>query len=506
MWRRGAEASRECMPQRRRRPVPVLLLICAGVLLCSCSGCCATTLGAQTFPILIGQSPLIFWGNRTEATITAILPCQSGVALSSKPGGFNFSIGESSAQTSTVRVQYEDAQGQEQIGQTVVCTTFEDKVAVGDSLSVIFRPGDPQDILLDKDRSLYQTLAVTTWVGAILLLVIAILLVRALYALLIRPYPSGGGVISTDGPDSTLQQPTIARLAQQAVGSSNYPTRQIRLKEALLLLHLRQTSSSVEDERFLKTYAAQLRDQFVIAAMMLELLLNGKIAVRQAGRLRKAAHIDVLDSTPLGDPDTDDVLAELSAAGGLHGSRLRHFYIQYSHRRRLTARLIDQLRRGGYVSLHIPTTGRFAQRRGQSPSLIGRIATQLLAPLGFNHGSVVATDDFTQALPWQYLYTTHTEAEERMFGRVQDAIAMRTVTDDFTRNLLILVAAHYLYINPFSRRLSARYNLYRFYSPEEQRTIHAFLCQVANQSSEGEHALYRLAREVDDHLENPPSG
>ena len=104
------------------------------------------------------------------------------------------------------------------------------------------------------------------------------------------------------------------------------------------------------------------------------------------------------------------------------------------------------------MSLHVPAVGRFAQKRDQATSLLGWMAERFLAPIGFNYGSVVATDDYMQALPWPYLYTTHTEAEERLFGRVQDAIAMRAVTDDFTQGLLVLVAAHYL---PTNRSKSA---------------------------------------------------
>jgi hypothetical protein len=456
---------------------------------------------------LIGQSPLIFWGQRAEATITDILPCQTGVALSSKSGGFDFSIGESSAKSSTVRVRYDDAQGQEHIGQTIACTTLGTAVGVGDPLSVIFRPDATQDVMLEKDRGVYQTLSAATWGAALLLFALGILLVVTLRARLIQPRPAGGQDVALSGLSSTEQvAERFAKLAQQAIGPANYPTRQIRLKEALLLLHLRQASSPEDDSTFLKGYSGQLHDHFVLAAMLMELLRNGKIAVQRAGRFGMRARIEVLDPTPLGDPDTDAVLAALAENKRLSGRQSAHFYSAYASSHHLTARLIDQLRQGEYVRLHVPITGRFAEQRQNQPiSLLGWMAERFLGPIGFNHGSVVATDDFTRALPWPYLYTTHTEAEERMFGRVQDAIAMRAVTDDFTRNLLILVAAHYLRVSRFSKRLTARYSLYRFYPPEEQRRIFAFLRQVADQAPEGERALYQLAHDLDDRIENPPT-
>lgn len=498
---RRRSTERASMSQERRFPLPVVFLIVAGLLICSCGGCCATTVGAGTFPVLIGQTPLIFWGQRTDATITAILPCATGVALSGNPAGFDFRIGESSAKASTIRVRYADAQGHAQTAQTaqtVACTSFDASVAVGDSLAVVVRPDAPQDILLDKDRGAYQTLSVATWAGALILLAVVIALLSALYALLLRPRPagSGSGVIASPGAGQLPQQ-TIAYLAQQAIGPMSYPTRQIRLKEALLLLHLRQLSSAVDDDSPARRQAIQLQDHFILAAMLMELLRNGRITMRRGGLLRRSWRIEMLDPTPLGDPDTDAVLAELASTGGLRGGRLWRFYVWYGFMHHPTARLIDQLRRGGYVRLHVPMTGQFAQQRDTPLYQIGRIVTQWFTPLTFSTGYSVATDDYTQVLPWRYLDTTRTDAEERMFSRVQDAITLRAIPDDFTRDVLILVAAHYLPTNRFWRQVSALYNLYRFFPSAELRHIRDFLRQVAQQSPESQRALYQLVRELE---------
>jgi hypothetical protein len=216
----------------------------------------------------------------------------------------------------------------------------------------------------------------------------------------------------------------------------------------------------------------------------------------------------VLSQAPLGDPDTDMLLATLSSSGQMRGARLRTFTIHYGRSRHLAARLIDQLRHGGYVRLHQPTTGRYSAERRQPASLLGQLwaqVFQVFGPIGFNHGALVATDDFARALPWQFLYTTRTDAEERMFGRVQDAIAARWSSDEFIHALLVLVAAQSVRINAFSRRLSARKSIYRFYSPTEQREILDFLRTMAEQAPESEYALYHFVHKVDERIENPPS-
>jgi hypothetical protein len=130
---------------------------------------------------------------------------------------------------------------------------------------------------------------------------------------------------------------------------------------------------------------------------------------------------------------------------------------------------------------------------------------QLFWPMAFNHGTLVATDDFSRALPWQFLYTTRTQDEERLFGRVQDAIAARWSSDEFIHALLVLVAAQYVPRSTLPRRLSIRKGIYRFYPPAQQREILNFLHAMADQAPESEYALYQFVRKLDDRIENPPT-
>lgn len=499
------------MPQRRRNPALLFLLVPL-IVICSCGGCCAWAFGSPIVPLVMGQSALIFFGQQTEGTIDALEPCQSGVTFGSTPNGFDLRIGDSTAKTFTVRVRYDDVSGA-QVGQTIACTEFTYPAAVGDRVAVRFRPDAPGDILLEKDRSLYQTFAMTAWGSIVLLVALVALLAapirRRAAQQSVAPTPAIQALPAVQAPSPSMSgaQQTYVRLHQAAVGSSNYATSEIRLKEALMLLHLRQTSDGPTDEKPSRDRTVPLKDHLVLAAMLMDLILHGRLAMRREGLFGASTRLEVLGQAPLGDPDTDMLLSTLATWGQLQGTHLRSFFIHYARTHHLAARLIDQLRQGGYVRLHQPTAGRYADENRQSASILGQMMSQvfqLFWPMAFNHGTLVATDDFSRALPWQFLYTTRTQDEERVYGRVQDAIAARWSSDEFIHALLVLVAAQYMPTSILWRR-SARKSIYRFYSPAQQREIVNFLRTMADQAPESEYALYHFVRSVDELIENPPA-
>lgn len=399
----------------------------------------------------------------------------------------------------TVRARYSDASQQEHIGQTVACTDLGGRFTVGDTVPLYYRAAAPEDILLAKDRGVYIGLAD----------LVAVLIALAVAGILVvvvpwRTKPAGPDFGAFAMPRMMVNDPRqrVLELSQEAIGPSNYATRQIGLKEALLLLHLRHTDDQPSDDPRTRANPTLLRDHLVLAAMLMDLVARRHIEVRGSGRLWAHFSIYVIDSTPPGEPDLDELLATLRATPGRIG--LRSFYFSYS-RRHLTARLIDQMRQGGYLRLHEPTTGRFASWKPGPSSMLGQFLVRILAPYGFNTGYLVVAGDYHAALPWQFLYTTHTAAEDSMFQRVQAAIANRGVTDDFTRNLLTLVAAHYIAPRAFPRRTYAQKSLYRFYPPEERKGVVALVRRLAAQAPPGELAIYRLARRIDDRIENPPA-
>ena len=255
----------------------------------------------------------------------------------------------------------------------------------------------------------------------------------------------------------------------------------------------------MSDDPF-QAYHKPQRDHLLFAAMLMDLVLQDRIQLRREGAIFPRWFITANDSTPTGDPDTDNLLSVVPATG--KRLLLSSFY-QRSSRNHLAGRLIDQLRQGGYVRLQEPTTGKFAQERGMPQNPLTRGIMNLLAPVGFNAGAVVATDDYRKALPWQFLYTTHTEAEESMVRRAQDAIAAHFVADDFTRALLLLVAANNVEFNVFPRKLRAAKSLYRLYPVEQRKPIVQELRALAKEAPDGLRAIYRIAKRTDEQLEHP---
>lgn len=259
------------MPQRRRNPALLFLLVPL-IGICSCGGCCAWAFGSPIVPLVMGQSALIFFGRQqTEGTIDALEPCQSGVTLGSTPNGFDLRIGDSTAKTYTVRVRYDDASGA-QISQTIACTEFDNSAAVGDHVAVRFRPDVPGDILLEKDRGLYQTFAMSAWGSIVLLVALLVAPIRrraAQQRVAAMPAIQALPAVQALNPGMSGAQQTYARLHQDAVGRSNYATSEIRLKEALMLLHQRQTSDRPTDEKSNRGRTVPLKDHLVLAAMLM---------------------------------------------------------------------------------------------------------------------------------------------------------------------------------------------------------------------------------------------
>jgi hypothetical protein len=457
-----------------------LPLLVVPALVC---GCCVWSLLGAEIQLALGQSALIFLGRPASGTIAAVLPCQSGVELSgdaANPLAFHFGNGE--ADGNTVRVRYTDAGGREHIGQTVACTVLGTGAMVGDPIALTYRDADPSAILLEKDHAIYRTAAINSAIAAGLALLGVLLLVLPW-----RP-PLG------------RDPQEIRALSLRAAGPDNYATQRIGLKEALLLLTLRRTDDPNSDAPNLRENAKQLNDHMVVAAMLLELVARRRIELRPARRAA-AASVLVLDSSPVGEPDLDALLRQLAQRGG--NIQLGSFYTAHSRRR--VARLIAQLRQGGYVRLHEPQSGRFAPPRLQPRSPLVQWLAAVLGPAGFDRGMVVPDERYLIAYPWHLLHTTHTEAEERMFERVQAAVASRVAGDDFTHHLLILVAALYVARNQFPRRYATAKSLYRFYPPEQRWEIIKFVRELAKMAPPSEQAIYLEAKQVDDRIENPPS-
>jgi hypothetical protein len=455
-------------------------LLVVPVLLC---GCCVWSLFGAEVKLALGQSALIFLGRPATGTIVAVLPCQSDVELSgdaSNPLAFHFGSGGPSG--NTVRVRYSEGAGRERVGQTVACTVLGANEAVGDSITLVYRDADPSAILLEKDHSIYRTAAINSAIAVGLALLGVLLLVL--------PWRQPLG----RDPDE------IRALSLRAVGPDNYATQRVGLKEALLLLTLRRTDDPTSDAPKLRENPKLLNDHMVVAAMLLELVARGRIEVRPARRAASASVV-VLDPSPVGEPDLDALLRELVGAGG--ATQLGRFYTAHSRRR--VARLIAQLRQGGYVRLHEPESGRFASPRLQARSPLVQWLAAVLGPTGFDRGMVVADDKYLVAYPWHLLYTTRTADEERMFEQAQAAVASRVALDDFTRHLLILVAALYVARNQFPRRYATAKSLYRFYPPEQRWEIIKFVRELAKAAPPSERAIYLLAKQVDDNIENPPT-
>jgi hypothetical protein len=458
-----------------------LPLLVAPVLLCAC--CIWVSVGAE-MQLALGQSALIFLGKPATGAITAILPCQSSVELSGdESNGLSFSFGNGGSSGTAVRVRYTDAGGRERIGQTVACTRLGNSAAVGDSIALIYRDADPSAILLAKDQGIYRTVAINS----------AIAVGLGLLGLLVLFLPWR--------PAMARDPEMVRALSLRAIGPNNYATQRIGLKEALLLLHLRRTDDPNNDRPNARENMHQLRDHLVLAAMLMELVANRRIEMRAPLRRVAAGSIVVLDATPVGEPDLDALLRELAVPGGT--VRLGSFYTAHSRRR--VARLIAQMRQGGYLRLHEPLTGRYSAPRLQTRSPFLQWLVKVLGPGGFDSGVVVPDDRYQVAYPWHLLSTTHTEAEERMFERAQAAVASRATVDDFTRHLLILVAALYVARNQFPRRYATAKSLYRFYSPEQRWEIIKFVRELAKAASPSERAIYLEAKQVDDRIENPPS-
>jgi hypothetical protein len=450
------------------------------LLLC---GCCAWSLFGAEIQLALGQSALIFLGQPATGTIDAVLPCQSDVELSgdaSNPLAFHFGSGAPSG--NTVRVRYTDGAENERIGQTVACTVLGANEAVGDSITVVYRDTDPSAILLEKDHAIYRTAAINS----------AIAIGLALFGVLLLVLPWR--------PPVGRDPEEIRALSLRAAGPDNYATQRVGLKEALLLLTLRRTDDPTSDAPKPRENPKQLNDHMVVAAMLLELVARRRIEVRPARRAASASVL-VLDPSPVGEPDLDALLRELARAGS--PTQLGRFYTALSRRR--VARLIAQLRQGGYVHLHEPQSGRFTQQRLQARSPLVQWLAAVLGPSGFDRGMVVADDQYLVAYPWHLLYTTHTAEEERVFEQAQAAVASRVALDDFTRHLLILIAALYVARNQFPRRYATAKSLYRFYPPEQRWEIIKFVRELAQAAPDSERALYQLAKQVDDNIENPPS-
>jgi hypothetical protein len=92
-----------------------------------------------------------------------------------------------------------------------------------------------------------------------------------------------------------------------------------------------------------------------------------------------------------------------------------------------------------------------------------------------------------------------------MFARVQSAIALHTTLDDFTRALLLLIAALYVENTLFQdyNDDSYRKSIYRFYTPHERKAVLKYLRDLAKQTSGGLHDMYQIAKAMDHQVEGP---
>src|SRR5215469_10239894 len=162
---------------------------------------------------------------------------------------------------------------------------------------------------------------------------------------------------SGESPTSGLSttQEFIKKYSDKAIDAPRYPSPRIGLKEALLLLHVRNTSPQFRDDVEDSDKAHHLLDHMVVAAMLMDLILQGRITIERGHFGRKT--IRVTAPLPVGDPDTDALLERLRYS---HRS-LKGTY-QSEARKNWVARLTDQLRKAGYVRLYEPVSGRFSYK------------------------------------------------------------------------------------------------------------------------------------------------
>lgn len=486
---------------QRRAPVWLWPLLAFPLFMC---GCCSFASFGAAIPPILGHVPLILGGSHAYGTISAIIPCPSTLLLSADTTGtrgWHFAQGDLASDAVQVQVTYQDAQGGSHTGQTLLCTTAPAAATVGSSIAIIYRD---QDLLLARDHGAYRQFAAIAGVSVacllayLLLVVVVIVRQRVAY---LNPKIVGSLSPSLFDPALDVRRARIKELSDVAIGTPTTPTPGIGLKEALMLVHLRQTEATPPDEPNILANRIALRDHLVLAAMLVDLVRQGRIDVVRGGLFGRP-FIVVRDSSPLIDPDLSTLLATLQ---GVHGRiYLFRFYTRYS-RNHLAARLIDQLRQGGYVRVHVPQTGRYAIERPLASSPIGQWVTQFLGAINFDKGLVVATDDYRLALPWQFLYTTHTDAEEAIFAQLQGAIANGGAVDDFTQALLGLITAHYISWNLFPRKYRAAKSIYRFYPFEERRAINKLSVKMVQATPASWRAIFRIARNVDSQIENPSS-
>jgi hypothetical protein len=246
--------------------------------------------------------------------------------------------------------------------------------------------------------------------------------------------------------------------------------------------------------------AHPLLDHMVVAAMLMDLILLGRITIEQGHFGQKT--IRVTTPLPLGDPDTDALLERLRSSRrsleGMYRSAAREHWV---------ARLTDQLRKAGYVRLYEPVKGRFSHNLDMMQNLSHGIRVVLAGAMGgFQTGQYVATDDYTRILPWKFLYTSSSAEEESILSYVRSAIALHTTLDDFTLALLLLIAALDVENTLFQDYSDSRYkkSIYRFYAPHERKAVLNYLRDLAKQTKGGLHDIYQIAKATDHQLESPP--
>lgn len=445
--------------------------------------------------------------------------------------------------------RYLDKQGREQIGTSAVCTEISENYHVQATITIHYRADAPQSILLEKDIGIFQS--ITT--GSVILVLVCIGLLIATFRLLRRSARRRGAdsalfaaegsadvsafdqqtnytmsygdvghssfhsrsqgtdpapFLGTDsaGISALEWQRYFKLMSDAAVGYSNYPTRRIGLKEALFFLYARDITPYTDDVQYRRDKLHPLLNHLVAAAIMMDLILQRRIALVQSGNILARAQFAIIDPTPTGDPDTDEVLSFIQTTS----SGLRSVFNAFADRY-LVARLIDQLRKGGYLRVHIPTNGPFTKKRTIPQNPLMRGLVNWLSKKGFTSGTIIASDDYSQAIPWFYAYTTQTPEEEVIISRVQAAIATNILSDDFTRALLLLVAAKYTPSWRFFGRYSYFPNfqtpigIYRFYPKQERAAVHKTLQEFVKEAPADLLAVYKLAKKRDEQIENPSS-
>ena len=294
-------------------------------------------------------------------------------------------------------------------------------------------------------------------------------------------------------------QEFVKKYSEKAIGAPRYPSPRIGLKEALLLLHLRTTSSEFRDDVKDSDKAHPLLDHMVVAAMLMDLILQGRITIEQGHLGRKT--IRVTTPLPVGDPDTDALLERLRSSR----RSLESMYRSAAHEH-LVARLTDQLRKAGYVRLYEPVAGRFSHNLDMMQNLSHGLRVVLAGALGgFQTGHYVATDEYTRILPWQFLYTSSSAEEESIFARVQSAIALHTHSRRFYPGAAASDRSSLCRGRPVSRlrRLQLPKSIYRFYAPHERKAVLNYLRDLAKQTNGGLHDIYQIAKATDHQVESP---